>query len=80
MQGVVGELSSGFFKMDKLNVKLPKFSVAGSLELNQPLRDLNISSVFGPTSNLTGFLAPNSGEEVKLDSALHKAFIEVSLH
>jgi len=78
LQGVVSELSSGFYKMDKLSVKLPKFSVEGSLKLNQPLRDLNISSVFGPRSNLTGFLDSTSEDEIVLDSALHKAFIEVN--
>ena len=33
--------------MDKLKVTLPKFSIRGSLELNEPLASLNISKLFG---------------------------------
>ena len=33
--------------MDKLKVTLPKFSIRGSLELNEPLAALNISKLFG---------------------------------
>ena len=33
--------------MDKLKVSLPKFSIRGSLELNEPLASLNISKLFG---------------------------------
>ena len=80
LTAVIRELTSGFFKMDKLDVKLPKFSVSGSLELNQPLRELNISAVFGPGSNLTGFLDPEAGDQdrVHLDAALHKAYVDVN--
>ena len=42
--------------MDNLDVKLPKFSVSGDLELVEPLSEMGMASVFGPTSNLTGFL------------------------
>ena len=34
-------------QMDKLKVSLPKFSIRGSLELNEPLASLNISKLFG---------------------------------
>jgi len=79
MQGVMSELGSGFYSVDKLNVKIPKFSVSGSLELNQPLRELNISSVFGAGSDLSGFLDPESAsEDIKLEAAVHKSFIEVT--
>ena len=36
-----------FLQMDKLKVTLPKFSIRGSLELNEPLAALNISKLFG---------------------------------
>ena len=42
--------------MDKLKVSIPKFSIRGSLELNEPLAALNISRLFGSQSNLTGFI------------------------
>ena len=41
----MAEIKSGFFKMDKLDVLLPKFSVSGNLELTGPLRQLNMSQV-----------------------------------
>jgi len=83
LQGVMQEVNSGFFKMDKLDVKIPKFSVSGSLELSQPLAELNITSVFADNSNFTGFLdaAATPAEEqnaVKFSKAVHKSFIEVN--
>lgn len=83
MSGVMAEIKSGFYKMDKLSVTLPKFSVRGSLELAEPLAALNISRLFGPGSNLTGFIdleatPVDQVDSVQLDSAVHKAFIEVT--
>ena len=71
MSGVMAEIKSGFYKvnqklyqllvtslsqMDKLKVTIPKFSIRGSLELNEPLAALNISRLFGSQANLTGFI------------------------
>jgi len=83
LAGVMAEIKSGFYKMDKLNVTLPKFSIRGSLELTQPLETLNISKLFGPGSNLTGFVDLESTpadqlDQVRLDSAIHKSYIEVT--
>lgn len=83
MSGVMAEIQSGFYKMDKLRVSLPKFSVRGSLELTEPLAALNISRLFGSGSNLTGFIDLESTpadevDQVRLESAQHKAFIEVT--
>lgn len=83
MSGVMAEIKSGFFKMDKLNVTLPKFSIKGALDLAEPLSTLNISRLFGPGSNLTGFIDLDSTpadqiDQIRLESAQHKAFIEVN--
>jgi len=83
MSGVMAEIKSGFYKMDKLKVSIPKFSIRGSLELNEPLAALNISRLFGSQSNLTGFIDLESTptdqvDQVRLESAQHKAFIEVT--
>merc|ERR1712223_2012931 len=80
MSGVMAEIKSGFYKMDKLKVTLSKFSIRGSLELNEPLAALNISKLFGAGSNLTGFIDLDStpADQVGLESAQHKAFIEVT--
>jgi len=84
LQGVMQELQSNFFKMEKLDVKLPKFEVSGSLELSQTLGQLNISSIFnGATSNFTGFIdrarIPLAEQNVvKFQKAVHKSFINVN--
>ena len=78
IQGVISELTTGFYKVDKLDVMLPKFSIAGNLELVEPLSNLGINSLFGGSSNLTGFLDQFSQDEVTLNSAKHKSFIEVN--
>jgi len=76
-------LTSLSSQMDKLKVTLPKFSIRGSLELNEPLASLNISKLFGAGSNLTGFIdleatPVDQVDQVRLESAQHKAFIEVT--
>ena len=83
MSGVMAEIKSGFYKMDKLSVTLPKFSIRGSLELTEPLNTLNISRLFGSGSNLTGFIdleatPADEVDQIRLESAQHKAFIEVT--
>merc|ERR1712242_541892 len=79
LQGVMAEISTGFYKVEKLDVLIPKFSISGSLELREPLGQLGINSLFGGQSNLTGFLDQYDSEDtVSLDSAKHKSFIEVN--
>jgi len=83
MQGVMAEIKSGFYKVEKLKVQIPKFSISGSMELSDPLANLNISKLFGGNSNLTGFLDMHStpadqADTIRFDSAQHKSFIEVN--
>merc|ERR1719367_623148 len=80
LQGVMGEIQTGFYKVEKLDVLLPKFSISGDLELLQPLSTLGINSLFGGQSNLTGFMDQygDSEDSISLDSAKHKSFIEVN--
>merc|ERR1712154_558370 len=80
LQGVMGEIQTGFMKVEKLDVLLPKFSISGDLELLQPLSSLGINSLFGGQSNLTGFMDQygESEDSISLDSAKHKSFIEVN--
>ena len=80
MKGVIAEIKTGYGKVEKLDVMLPKFSISGSLELLEPLEKLNVSQLFGGNSNLTGFLDQYGGEKdtVSLNSAQHKSFIEVN--
>merc|ERR1712209_315950 len=44
VQGVISELTTGFFKVDKLDVSIPKFSISGNLELVEPLIKLGLNS------------------------------------
>jgi len=80
LQGVMSEIKTGFYKVEKLDVLIPKFSVAGSLELVEPLNKIGINTLFGGNSNLTGFLDQfdNSDDTISLNSAQHKSFIEVN--
>jgi len=83
IQGVMAEIKSGFYKVDKLKIQIPKFTISGSLELEEPLANINISKVFGGNSNLTGFIDVNSTpvdevDSIRLNSAQHKSFIEVN--
>lgn len=78
MQGVLAEINSGFYKSEKLDVKIPKFSVSGSLELSNELDKLGMGSVFSADGNFTGFLGPDETAEVKFKKAIHKSFIEVN--
>merc|ERR1712008_223724 len=69
--------------VDKLKIQIPKFSISGSMELTEPLSNLNISKLFGANSNLTGFIdmdatADDEADTIRLDSAQHKSFIEVN--
>lgn len=83
LQAVMAEIKSGFYKMDKLNVMLPKFKIEQSLELREPLANLNISNLFGSSSNLTGFLdqsgpLPQQSTQISFENAVHKSLIEVN--
>merc|ERR1711862_450227 len=80
LQGVMGEIQTGFYKVEKLDVLLPKFSISGDLEPLEPLSSLGINSLFGGRSNLTGFMDQygDSEDTISLDSAKHKSFIEVN--
>jgi len=79
----MAEIKSGFYKVDKLKIQIPKFTISGSLELEEPLANINISKVFGGNSNLTGFIDVNSTpvdevDSIRLNSTQHKSFIEVN--
>lgn len=83
LQAVMAEIKSGFYKMDKLNVQLPKFKIEQSLELKEPLANLNISHLFGSSSNLTGFLdqsgpVAQQSTQISFENAVHKSLIEVN--
>lgn len=78
LQGAMAEIQSGFYKMDTLNVTIPKFSIRGGLELTEPLANLNISRLFGSDSDLSGFVDTDQPDQIRLESAQHKAFIEVT--
>merc|ERR1712066_363098 len=71
LQGVMSEIKGGFMKVEKLDVLIPKFSISGNLELVEPLNKLNISQLFGGSSNLTGFLDQYGSEDdtISLNSA-----------
>jgi len=83
LQVAMAEIKSGFYKMDKLDVQIPKFKIEQSLELKEPLANLNINNLFGSSSNLTGFLDQAGSQEqdstkISFENAVHKSLIEVN--
>ena len=69
------------FKVDDLNVELPKFKIEQSLELSHTLSELGHKTLFDPSkSDLSNFIDPKSREDVQvsLSSAVHKSFIDVN--
>lgn len=83
LQAVMAEIKSGFYKMDKLDVLIPKFKIEQSLELKEPLSNLHINHLFGTTSNMTGFLdhtgsLDKEATKITFENAVHKSLIEVN--
>ena len=79
IQGVMAEIKSGFFKADTLTVKIPRFNIEQSMELSGTLSSLGVDSLFSSQSNLTGFVEPEANDvSLKLQSAVHKSYIEVN--
>jgi len=83
LQAVMAEIKSGFYKMDKLDVQIPKFKIEQSLELKEPLSNLHINHLFGTTSNMTGFLdhtgsLDKESTKITFENAVHKSLIEVN--
>lgn len=80
LTGVMAEVRSGFYSVDDLTVKLPRFRVEQSFQLSEVLGNLGLTSLFGSSdSDLSGFLSPEAKEQsVDLSSAIHKSFIEVN--
>eukprot|EP00095_Tigriopus_kingsejongensis_P007012 snap_masked-scaffold232_size243569-processed-gene-0.7 protein:Tk07012 transcript:snap_masked-scaffold232_size243569-processed-gene-0.7-mRNA-1 annotation:"serpin b4" len=80
LQGVMAEVNSGFFAVDDLTVKIPKFKIEQEFELAQTLSKLGLDSLFGSPSNLKGFLSDEAqaSEDINLARAIHKSFIEVN--
>ena len=84
LQGVMAEVKSGFYTVDDLTVQIPRFKIEQEFELASTLSGLGLETLFDPkTSDLSGFLDTSKVTEddlntVKLNSALHKSFIEVN--
>ena len=79
IQGVVAEIKSGFFKIEDLNVEIPKFNIDQSMDLASTLSVLGVPSLFDASKvNLTNFFDGESDVHVSLQSARHKSFIEVN--
>lgn len=81
LQGVMAEVKSGFYQVDDLTVKLPKFKIEQEFQLEETLAKLGLETLFGGDSNLSGFLSDKAGDnvaDVTLSKAIHKSFIEVN--
>uniref|UniRef100_A0A1B6EN40 Serpin domain-containing protein n=1 Tax=Cuerna arida TaxID=1464854 RepID=A0A1B6EN40_9HEMI len=59
---------------DKVEIRIPKFNVERTLELTAILESMGIGDLFRSTSDLTGL---TGGPRIRLNSAIHKAKIQV---
>ncbi len=81
LQLVLAEVRSGFYEVEDLNVELPKFSVEQNFDLANTLSKLGLNSLFGETDLREFFdkeFRDAEASKIKLNSALHKSFIEVN--
>jgi serpin B len=83
MKGVMAEINSGFYQVDELTVRIPKFKIEQTFQLENTLGQMGLRSLFDASqSNLRGFLADDTdsenGAEVSLDKAIHRSFVEVN--
>lgn len=83
LQGVMAEVKSGFYQVDDLNVQIPRFNIEQSFELAETLGRMGLESLFDPAAtNLTNFLSEkhrqDPREQIFINSAKHKSFIEVN--
>jgi len=73
VQDIVKE-SSDERNADKVDVRIPKFSLESTLEITPILEKMGVGDLFTPTSNLTGL---TGGPRIRLNSAVHKAKVKV---
>ena len=79
LTGVMAEVKSGFYNVDELKVRIPRFRIEQSLELSDTLSKLGVESLFDSSkSDLSGFVSKDSAAVVKLEKGLHKSFIDVN--
>ena len=81
LKGVMAEVRSGFYQVDDLTVKVPRFRVEQTFQLAPTLTAMGLETLFDPsTADLSRFLDGNSTSDadISLQSAVHKSFIDVN--
>jgi len=83
LKGVMAEVRSGFYSVDDLKVRLPKFQLEQTFELSETLRNLGMERVFDSSRSQFGaFLSASATDAqraaLSLDRAVHKTFIAVN--
>ncbi|XP_037923512.1 antichymotrypsin-2-like isoform X4 [Hermetia illucens] len=61
---------------EEVIVSMPKFKIEFSIELNDVLSEMGMSSMFSDNADFSGLL--NSAEPLKVSKVIHKAFIDVN--
>lgn len=61
--------------MYRIEMYLPKFKIETTLNLNQPLKDIGLGSIFDDTADFSGI---SKTRPLKVDQILQKTFIEVN--
>jgi serpin B len=65
----------GNLMVQKVEVHLPRFKVAGQFNMRKELAGLGLESLFGPTADLSGM---DGTRGLYLTDVVHKAFVEVN--
>jgi serpin B len=81
LKGVMAEIGSGFYQVDDLTVKIPKFKIEQSMQLENTLGSMGLETLFDSSAaDFGGFLtdAGNGNHTVSFEKAVHRSFIEVN--
>jgi len=72
------EIREGLSQSGPVNVFLPRFEYEFDLQLGSVMRELGMGQAFDPdAADFTGMLSEETGENLYIGEAIHKAFIKV---
>ena len=72
------EMRSHIFKQRVDNVKLPKFKMESSFELEKVIPKLGISDILSPEKANFNRMMTNHSDNIAVSKVIHKAFVEVN--
>ncbi|XP_070491252.1 antitrypsin-like isoform X4 [Chironomus tepperi] len=70
-----GDMSNRMYSQE-VNVEIPKFKIEFDIQLNEPLKKMGMTKMFGNDAEFNNLL--EQSEDLKVSEVVHKAFIEVN--